>query len=116
MPKFLNNLCSNFFGQHAIHYKTVVYSHANVIRNQCKDETVPRWPVQLFRGKRFAAVHFEIEVRNDYDQSDYKRYLQEKPTYEMIGPEPSFYWLFRQEFVRNTPRLWLDFPISAFNG
>lgn len=74
------------------------------------------WPAQLFVGKRFAAFHLEIDVRDEYDRWDYTGtknplsiFPNKKPKYELVGPKPSFYWLFRQEAVRNTPRLFLDF-------
>ena len=65
---------------------------------------------------RFAAFHLEVGAFDSYDKWDYKRSKKfflfssdtSKETVD-VGPDPSFASLFRQECVKNTPRLWLDF-------
>ena len=114
VPKFLDSLGTNFFAHHCLHYKAVVYSHTNIKQDQSEEEPAHSWPSQLFQGRRFAAFHLEINVRDEYTKRDYKKAIipldnSRKPYYKIIGPKPSFYWLFRQEFLCNTPRLWLDF-------
>lgn len=120
MPKFFNNLSPNFFEHHLIHYKTRVYSRVNIKLDDTNknEETLSSWPSQLFGGKKFAAFHLEVNVHDKYDKFDYKRAknppslcrCEEKAVHKtIIGPTPSFYWLFREEFVKNTPRLLLDF-------
>lgn len=114
MPKFLDSLGENFFAHHCLHYKAVVYSHTNIKQDQIEEEPAHSWPSQLFQGRRFAAFHLEINVRDEYTKRNYKDAIiplgnSRKPYYKIIGPKPSFYWLFRQEFLCNTPRLWLDF-------
>lgn len=67
------------------------------------------WPFQLFNKSFFAAFHIQIEVRDSYDYRDLKDAKKRKC---FVGPYPSFYWLFRQEFVKKTLRLWLEFTPS----
>ena len=68
---------------------------------------------------RFAAFHFKVEVLDAYDRWDY-RMSKKFPLFSStkfnmtadVGPSPSFLNLFRQECVKNTPRLWLDFSAT----
>ena len=64
---------------------------------------------------RFAAFHLEVEALDSYDKWDYERSKKfllfssgtNKETFD-VGPDPSFVGLFRQEFIKNILRLWLD--------
>ena len=72
---------------------------------------VPNWSALLFNKAQFAAFHLEIEVMDRYDPWDYRNFLASRRNKNEIdvGPTPALYSFFRQNFVLNTTRLWLDF-------
>ena len=71
------------------------------------------WPSKVLNSNtsRFAAVHVQIEVRNWYHHFN-RSNANARTT--VVSPFPSFFWLFREEFVKLSPRLWLEF--TPFSG
>ena len=113
MPAFfLRN--SKLLQHHAIHCKATIYCRKNRSTSEIEREAnhIPFWSSLLFNKEKFAAFHLEIEVMDRYDQWDYRNFLDLKNRNRRnvdVGPTPSLYSFFRQNFVLNTTRLWLDF-------
>ena len=111
---------SNFLQHHAIHYKQIIRCRENRNIVQIINESIyferitPAWSALLFNSTRFAAFHYEIEPFDSYDRRDCKRakksclFSSKKKNEVDVGPSPALYSFFRQEFAKNTPRLWLD--------
>lgn len=122
VPAFFGALKADFFRHHALHYKSFAYCRKNFTRNQLEEDwkCIPVWSSQLFKSKQFAAFHLELNVRDRYGKWDYKQ-VKNSPFFfwrkklTEIAPNPPFYWLFTQEYVKKTPRLWLDFSSHDLN-
>ena len=75
---------------------------------------VPNWSALLLNKAQFAAFHLEIDVIDRYDLWNYRNFLASRRNNRNkskidVGPTPSLYSFFRENFVLNTTRLWLDF-------
>ena len=117
MSAFFSALDANFFQHHLIRCRFFAQCRANFQKGQIDEQTkqTPEWSSEWFRTKKFAAFSIEIELSDGYNKKECKEAkkskqlcAQNKATVE-IGPNPAFYWLFRQEFARNATRLWVDF-------
>ena len=113
MPAFfLRN--SKLLQHHAIHCKATIWCRKNRSTSEIEREAnhIPFWSSLLFNKEKLAAFHLEIEALDRYDQWDYRNFLDMKKRNRRnvdVGPTPSLYSFFRQNFVLNTTRLWLDF-------
>ena len=117
MPAFFSAIDANFFQQHLIRCRFSVQCRANFQKGKIDEQTkqTPEWTSEMFQTKKFAAFRIEIELFDGYNQKEFKQAKKSKQLFARnkaaieIGPSPSFYWLFRQEFARNATRLWVDF-------
>ena len=120
MPAFFNAIDDHFFQHHLIRYRSFAgWRAANFIKGQIDEQTkqTPEWSSQWFCTKKFAAFHVEIELANDYCQTNYKRAKKGTKAADRNTVEndvETLYWLFRQEFARNITRLWVDFSTRTY--
>ena len=117
---FFSAIDANFFQHHLIRYRSFAgWRAANFIKGQIDEQTkqTPEWSSEWFRSKKFAAFHIEIELANDYSQTNYNRAKKGTKAADRNTVEndvETLYWLFRQEFARNITRLWVNFSTRTY--